>query len=404
LNIVIIPSWYRSSESPDHGVFIREQVVALARHFPVDRFFVSLPAQNQWQISLRQPQKALTLAWRYLSGSRNTPVIYSDPAGYIEVLTPCLTWSERLLLGNLRGLLAAHRQNLNYIEAHFGKLDILHAHVTWPAGEIGRQLAVEKNIPLLITEHMGPFPFPNKLFLTASGQLTPLLKRPLAAAQSVIAVSASLAHRMMALGVRHVEVIPNCVDEFLFTPSSVSGSEFIFICVARLCLEKGIDDLLAAFAVVSSQFSVRLQLIGPGDIAYYQQQARMLGIEKQVEILGAVPHQEIAAYLQQAHVFVLPSHGETFGVSYVEALACGKPVIATRCGGPEDFISVTNGLLIPVGDRDALVSAMQYFVQKCTDYDAAQISAACLSRFASGPVAQRLMQKYLELRGGGKTA
>ena len=420
MNIVILPSWYRSLENPESGVFIRQQAIALARHFPQHRIFISLPApaQNPLQISLRNPQRweifrrhlsslrdlyhsPKWFIWHFLRLLNGSEVfVYSTPEGYFEVMTPCVTWSERFLQGNARGLLAAHRNNLNYIEAHFGPPDILHVHVTWPAGEIGCQLSLERNIPLLITEHMGPFPFQTRDFLTVSGTLTPLLKRPLEQADAVIAVSASLARRMRELGVKRVDVIPNCVDELLFTPTRQEPSqEFLFVCVGHLCQDKGIDDLLAAFALIVSQLpeGARLQIIGDGDVNYYKQQVFSLGIEKQVDIIGALPHRALPAYLQKAHVFVLPSYHESFGVSYIEALACGKPVIATRCGGPEDFVSEVNGCLIPFGDRHILASTMKHMMQTVDKYDPMKIRQDCLARFSSGSVAQQLMQKYVAL-------
>ena len=63
-----------------------------------------------------------------------------------------------------------------------------------------------------------------------------------------------------------------------------------------------------------------------------------LGIEKCVEFTGKLSREEMLPKLSYSNVFVLPSNSETFGVVYIEAMALGLPVIATKCGGPEDFL------------------------------------------------------------------
>lgn len=60
---------------------------------------------------------------------------------------------------------------------------------------------------------------------------------------------------------------------------------------------------------------------------------------------GILSPMEIVKVYEECDCFVLPSAGETFGVVYVEAMAAGLPVIATRCGGPEDFVNEDNGIL-----------------------------------------------------------
>lgn len=67
----------------------------------------------------------------------------------------------------------------------------------------------------------------------------------------------------------------------------------------------------------------------------------------------------VLAWMQACHVFVLPCLFETFGVVVIEAHACGRPVIATICGGPEDNISEANGMLVTAGDVDALAEALK---------------------------------------------
>ena len=86
---------------------------------------------------------------------------------------------------------------------------------------------------------------------------------------------------------------------------------------------------------------------------------RINKMEKQIKLMGMQSRKVIADYLKECDCFVLASQTETFGVVYIEAMASGLPVIATKCGGPESFVNEENGVLIPVDNKDALVTAMK---------------------------------------------
>ncbi|MGE4284702.1 MAG: glycosyltransferase, partial [Clostridia bacterium] len=88
---------------------------------------------------------------------------------------------------------------------------------------------------------------------------------------------------------------------------------------------------------------------------------------------------------------------ETFGVAYIEALACGVPVIATTCGGPEGFVHEENGMLIPVDDEKALLEAMNTMYDNASTYDRAKIAAEICEKFSPDCVAAQLEEIYREL-------
>jgi glycosyltransferase involved in cell wall biosynthesis len=102
----------------------------------------------------------------------------------------------------------------------------------------------------------------------------------------------------------------------------------------------------------------------------------------------------VAEQVSRAQVLVHPSQYETFGVAIIEALALGKPVIATRCGGPDAIVTPHDGMLVPVGDEQVLAEAMWTMRERIGDYDAAGIRRACLARFGERAVVERLTQVY----------
>jgi len=102
----------------------------------------------------------------------------------------------------------------------------------------------------------------------------------------------------------------------------------------------------------------------------------------------------ISKKLKSSDCFVLASQNETFGVVYIEALACGIPVIATKCGGPEEFVSEENGFLVPVDDIDSLVKAMRDIYENSKNYDREKISKVTAGLFSPNEIANRLLEVY----------
>ncbi|MCL2312965.1 MAG: glycosyltransferase, partial [Firmicutes bacterium] len=97
------------------------------------------------------------------------------------------------------------------------------------------------------------------------------------------------------------------------------------------------------------------------------------------------------------HCFVLPSMFETFGVVYAEAIACGIPVVATKCGGPEDFVNDSNGLIVPTDDLESVIGAMEYMYKNAKKYDGDKISVATLEKLNEERIGKSLVNIYENL-------
>lgn len=89
--------------------------------------------------------------------------------------------------------------------------------------------------------------------------------------------------------------------------------------------------------------------------------------------------------------FVCSSRTETLSCVLNEAAACGKPVISTRCGGPEDIVTEETGLLVPVDDVEALAGAMLRMLDTAADYDPQRIRELTVSRFGVETVCAQLL-------------
>lgn len=161
------------------------------------------------------------------------------------------------------------------------------------------------------------------------------------------------------------EVIYNGVDiSELVGPTVCSpsaDSTRSILCVAHHNERKGVDVLLRAFArVVEKEPKLTLTLVGDGPLrAQHEALARDLGLNGSVSFPGRQSRAEVRNLLRRCDLFVLPSRFETFGIVIIEAMACGKPVVASAVGGiPEIIQHGENGILVEPEDPTALGDAI----------------------------------------------
>jgi glycosyltransferase involved in cell wall biosynthesis len=139
-----------------------------------------------------------------------------------------------------------------------------------------------------------------------------------------------------------VEVIPNGVDlEKFKSPSLVSKNPNEVVTVSRLVEKNGIGDLIQALRLVVDKIpGAQLKIIGDGPLRKeLEDEVQSLGLAGQVNFLGEIENDRLPEYLNKAGVFVRPSLSEGLGVSFLEAMACGVPIIGTPVGGIPDFLT-----------------------------------------------------------------
>jgi glycosyltransferase involved in cell wall biosynthesis len=225
----------------------------------------------------------------------------------------------------------------------------------------------------------------------------------LRACRRVFVMSEEMRTRVLNWGLdpARVDVVSNGVDASRFRPADraqaraelrIAPDARVVVCVSRLSHEKGIDVLIDAMAQIDDP-SVRLYLIGDGAersaLAARAVSARVSG---RVVFPLTRPHDEIPRWLAAADVAVLPSHAEGMPNAVLEALSCGRPMVATAVGGTRELVhDAALGTLVPPGDAGSLATALRAALARTWDEQAIAASVAERTWDAVGNRTARLL-------------
>jgi glycosyltransferase involved in cell wall biosynthesis len=223
--------------------------------------------------------------------------------------------------------------------------DVVYAHFLVPTGLIA---ALAGRAPLVVTAHGRDVR--NIGWLPGIATATRYVVRRAAA---VIAVSDYLRRELEtkipdARG--KTEVIDSGVDLARFDVAPAPDDGPRFLCIASLIERKNVLRLADAFARLGGG---TLAFVGDGPL-----RPRLEG-RPGVELVGRVPYERVPAQIAASHVVCQPSLIEPFGQALLEAMASGRTVVATRIGGPPEFVPPEAGVLVDPADEDALVAALQ---------------------------------------------
>ena len=248
------------------------------------------------------------------------------------------------------------------------KLDVLHCHYAIPhatSAWIAREMMREtgEDVAVVTTLHGTD--------ITIVGQdpsYWAITKFSIEKSDRITAVSEHLQRETVnAFGCAGcaVDVIYNFIDPDVYDrnryPGALSGMVAspgkVLMHISNFRAVKRTADVIRIFAKVSAALPATLVMVGDGpDRGIAQEEARVLGVADRVQFLGRI--ENVAPLLSSADLFLLPSASESFGLSALEALACGVPVVASDTGGiPEVVQDGITGALRPVGDVDAMAIA-----------------------------------------------
>lgn len=204
-------------------------------------------------------------------------------------------------------------------------------------------------------------------------------------------------------------VVPNVLDPFVeqatwFNKISKASDTFVFVSIASLIPLKRQADVIRAFSnSFRGKVNVRLVIGGDGEMkSYLESLIGQLGLKEQVFLSGKLSREEVLSTIDESDCMILSSEIETFGVVLIEALSRGKPLIASKCGGPESIVDSQNGLLYEIGDIEGLSKAMLYIQENIHTYEPRVIREDALLKYGNKPFARKISSVYnsiLKLNG-----
>lgn len=356
IDLVVFSALFPSTARPGAGLFIRERMFRVAQHRPLAVVSPQpwFPGQGliRW---LRPGYRPQAPALEMQQGIRVYHPRYLAVPGLLRRFDGwSMALSSYLLLRRLKA------QGARLVDAHFG----------YPDGEAAVRLGRWLDLPVTITLRGTEVPHSKRPALRKR------LMHSLQAADRVFSVSDSLRRLALSLGVpeARTEVVGNGVDTERFHPVDraearrkfeLPADAKILISVGALVERKGMHRVIEVMpALLARHPDLHYVIVGgaspEGDNrAELDAQVQRLGLADRVHFLGALPPDELKWPLSAADVFVLSTRNEGWANVFLEAMACGLPVITTDVGGNAEVVCRPElGRIVPFGDAQALIAAL----------------------------------------------
>nr|WP_207730335.1 glycosyltransferase family 4 protein [Clostridium botulinum] len=370
VNILILANWYPNKNNPINGIFIKDQVRALmeAGLKPI----VFFPYDN----SIKRGKLLFNIEEGISTYRCNTDYLQSFKKSKINSLLLSYKW-------------------LKYIVKK-EKINLIHAHVCYTAGILCSIFKRFNNIPYIITEHRSDIVnFSKKSYNRFISKYA--YKR----AEKVITVSKFLANELKNLGYKfNEEIIGNEVDIKEYSLSDTrNNSDVVKILFIGSMAEneiKGLQYFIPALAkYMKKNNNIEMTFIGNGiNRVKYEKMCEDLNIKNKCKFLGTIDKQDIPIYIKRNDFLVLPSIKETFGCVLIEAMACGKPVLATKSGGPNEFVNNNVGILVEPKNEKALEEGIDLIINRYDTFDPEYIRKYVVDNYSYNIIGQKIRKVY----------
>lgn len=298
----------------------------------------------------------ITKICNYLSNDRMNDVILVTPNGLKKIdgkfrhISIGISFHNLPILKTFFGNLSVFWGAINIAKNHSPDLIFCHGGgLLYSTFFTGIVLSKLNNIPF-ISQWVG-----FDLLLNTNYHGKKLKRMILKESNMNIVPSKAMKNKALSLKISSIKIIPtDGVDIEKFKPDLCKKSKNLerehLLFVGRLHKVKGLEYLIKSFSTVNKKYKNSvLDIVGDGEIkGELIELAEKEGVKNNVNFVGEVPHSEIVEYYQKSDIFILPSLSEGLSMVTLEAMACGLPVIATKCGGPEEFVKDgKGGYLIP---------------------------------------------------------
>ncbi len=386
--VLVLASWYPSRAKPFLGTFVQRQTEAAAKYVQMSALFVCADSGLN---------KKFDIESKTINNVFTVNVYYNKEGNFFQ---------------KSRRFFKAHLLGWKYIVSHWGKPDMIHLNILWPAGIFAYYLKLFSGLKYIITENWTGYLDSNGSYRKSSAMKRFFIKTISRGAEMIMPVSIDLANAMKKQGLGSTfEVIYNVADTSVFYPAAVSnkGNKTAFLHVSTtLDEQKNVSGILSAVKMLSVRQNGRtpsfsgekrnnfeLKIISEANFSAHEKRAEELGILNKFVFFGSARNaQGVAEEMRKADCFVLFSNYENLPVVILEAMASGLPVISSTAGGVQEHISNEFGLLVKPKDVNALCSAMEYMIDNKNNYDSQKIRDYAVKNFSYDSVGKRFEDVY----------
>ncbi len=374
MRVLVIPTWYPNGEDKLMGVYHKEFTYALNNYgIKADMLFID-------RQRLSNPFKYLFMKKKEIDKETN----YNVSIYKLLNLSPI---SFKLGINRyVKKLDYAFKDYLKYNE----KPDLIHAHVTVPAGYAACIIGKKYNIPVIVTEHCGNLErFFKNDSLKKYGNF--VLKN------STYSTVSKYMKDIVLKYTNECYIIPNLVDTTPFNNDIVRKRNNVFKLVSVCALREGkrLDIAFKAIKKLKEQnIKIHLDVIGDGFYEnYYKQVCDELNLHKEITFLGRKNKFEIAEILKKENALLISSELESFGIPGIEAMASGLPIVSTDCLGPTEYINSKVGVICKVNNVDDMADKIKYLIDHYEKYDNNYIRKEA-SRYSKEEVIKNTIKLY----------
>ena len=371
-HVLFLCKWFPYYNDPQLGIFAYKHAVA---------------ASNFCSVS--------TL---YVRGSSKFSTLYSFDIKEDKVLTVNVYYKKSNFKAlNFFRYIKAGLAGYQIIAKKNGRPTLLNFYILNRPALFGILISFFLKIPFIITEQWsgygtGKFEkknLPVKLFASF------LIQK----AKAIIVVSAALKSAMLKLNLKNQYfIIPNVIENVTIQNKEKDANKSLSLfMVADMVDEiKNISGVLKALHLLKKDgLEFTFNIIGGGpDLTKLQALAKEMNLMDKVCFYGRQTNEVVYKEMKEADVVIVNSNIETFSVICVEAMVNGKPVIATRCGGPEEIVTAKTGILIEKGNHEALKDAILQIKTRLHEFDPVIMNELALKKYSYGAVGSQLKEVF----------
>jgi glycosyltransferase involved in cell wall biosynthesis len=378
MNVVILPTAYPNIYNDHSSIFVQDQAEALAKSG------LNVDVVGAIPISFKYIFKKRFLKFGTFKYKKNG----LDVKLVLFPSIPKLKFFNEFVRTQInKYLLKKHYAN--------NSIDVIHVHNS-TAGKAALWMKQKFNIPYIVTEHSTAYA--RKLVSQKEiKDYSSIYKN----ASARVAVSKEFCTILEDTFDLKFDYVPNVVNTEYFLPKEEFIKEdFQFINIGYLDKKKNQTLLIRAFSkAFHVNKNVKLSILGGGpEYNNLQKLINELDMQNQIKLFGFAKREQVLEQLQKSDAFVLSSKYETFGVVVIEAMSCGLPVVATKCGGPESIIENDElGVLVENDNLKELSSAVKSMYENRTNYSSDKIRTHVVENFSEITISNKLINIYRKI-------